>query len=180
VSRWAGRALFAALGLLCALNVVYLARSRGSLLAQVTTPRGSQAPDFALPLLDGGTLRLGDERGHPVGLVFFASWCEPCKIELPGVNALARSLRSTGHTTRLYAVNTEGDRARAQELAQRLELTLPIAIDDGSVASAYRVQTIPHTVLLDGDGKVAAVLRGMQSEADLRAAVDAIERRGAP
>jgi thiol-disulfide isomerase/thioredoxin len=172
MSRWAGRALIAGLVALCALNVVYIVRQWHS-VAQVSTPRGSEAPDFAAPLLAGGRFHLADERGHPVVLVFWASWCAPCKAELPGVDALAR--RRAGRPTRIVAVNVEGDRDRAARGAAELHLTLPIAVEDGAASQAYKVETIPHTVLIDAHGKVAGVERGPLSEDELARAIDRLE-----
>ncbi len=174
VSRWAGRALVAALVVLGALNAWQLQRNWSS-VAHVTTKPGALAPDFSAPLLDGGTLHLAAEHGHPVALVFWASWCGPCRGELPGVERIAERLKQPGHATRLYAVNTEGDRDAAAKAARELGLHMPVALDDGSISVAYQVQTIPHTVLLDGEGKVATVLRGVHSEADLQTAIDRVE-----
>jgi peroxiredoxin len=173
-SRWAGRGLVAALVLLGALNALQVARNWTS-VAHVTTKPGTLAPDFSVPLLDGGTLHLAAERGHPVALVFWASWCAPCRGELPGVERIAERLKQPGHTMRLYAVNTEGDRDAAAKAARELGLHMPVALDDGSVSIAYQVQTIPQAVLLDGDGKVARVLRGVHSEADLQSAIERVE-----
>jgi peroxiredoxin len=158
------------------LNVVYIARN-WSTVSQVTTPRGSEAPDFTAPLLSGGRFRLADERGHPVVLAFWASWCGYCMQELPGVERVAHRLADTGHRTRLVAVNTDVERDAAARAAAQLHLTLPIALDDGSATALYRVQTIPHTVLVGVDGKVSDVRRGPQSEAELWRAIEALERR---
>jgi thiol-disulfide isomerase/thioredoxin len=174
MSAWAGRALVAALLLLGGLNVVFVARNWTS-LSHVTTPRGSSAPELTAPLVDGGRFRLADERGHPVVLVFWASWCGPCIAELPGVERVQQRLGQ--HPTRLFAVNTEGDRERASAAAKRLGLTMPIVLDDGSASSAYQVATIPHTVVIDGAGKVAAVLRGMTTEDELWREIERTERQ---
>jgi len=174
MSRWVGRALLAGLALLMALRIVQLGRAG---LPRVSTPRGSEAPDFGGPLLGGGDrFRLADERGHPVVLAFWASWCGPCMAELPGVERVATELRKPPHTTRLIAVNTEGDRAAAAAAVQRLGLTMPVVLDDGSASSAYQVTTIPHTVIIDGAGKVAAVLRGVAPEDELLRAIERVER----
>jgi cytochrome c biogenesis protein CcmG, thiol:disulfide interchange protein DsbE len=174
MTKCAGRALLLGLVALLLLNIVYVVRGWAQ-ITRVATPRGSAAPELTAPLLDGGRFRLADERGHPVVLVFWASWCAPCIAELPGVERVQRKLAQ--HPTRLYAINTEGDREKASEAAKRLGLTMPIVLDDGSAASAYDVATIPHTVVIDGAGKVAAVLRGMSSEDELWREIVRLEQR---
>lgn len=172
MNRWVGRAILLALGLMFALRIVQLRRSGVS----APTPRGSLAPALAGPLLSGDRFRLADERGHPVVLAFWAPWCGPCIAELPGVERVAQALQRPPHTTRLVAVDTEGNAATAQAAAARLGLTMPIVLDDGSASSAYQVTTIPHTVIIDGAGKVAAVLRGASSEDELMRAIERVER----
>jgi cytochrome c biogenesis protein CcmG, thiol:disulfide interchange protein DsbE len=174
VSRWAGRALLLALALLLGLRVVQLRRQG---LPRVTTPRGSAAPDVAGPTLSGDRFRLADERGHPVVLVFWAPWCGPCIGELPGVERVARALRNPPHTARVVTVDTEGARDTAERRVAELGLTLPVVLDDGSASAAYQVSTIPHTVIVDAAGTVAAVMRGPVSESELMQAVEEVERR---
>jgi thiol-disulfide isomerase/thioredoxin len=176
MSRWAGRTLLAALALLAVLNGVYVVRN-WSALSKVTTPRGSEAPDFSAPLLGGGQFRLSEARGRPLVLVFWASWCKPCRAELPGVERLGRRLATEpGHRTRLVAVNTEGDRDAAAAGARELGLTMPIVLDDGSASGVYHVRSIPYTVLVGSDGKVARVLRGVRSEDELWREITTLER----
>lgn len=174
-SRAAGLALLGALALLGGLRAVYVARN-WTAVSRVTVPRGAAAPDVTLPTLAGDRFHLGDERGHPVALVFWASWCPPCRAELPGVVRVAAALARAPHTARIIAVNTEQNRAEAAKAARELGLTMPVALDDGSASAAYHVMTIPQTVLIDADGKVHAVLRGAESEADLMRAITALER----
>jgi thiol-disulfide isomerase/thioredoxin len=173
VSRWVGRAILAALALLFALRVVQL-RGQGAL--HVGTPRGSLAPDFAGPLLAGDRFRLSDERGHPVVLVFWAPWCGPCRAEMPGVERVGRALREKPHTARLIAVDTEGNPDTAKAIVDRLGLTMPIVLDDGSASAAYQVTMIPQTIIIDRAGHVAQLMRGEQSEADLMQAIERAER----
>jgi thiol-disulfide isomerase/thioredoxin len=173
MNRWVGRALLIALGTLFALRVVQLGRAG---MPRVSVPRGSQAPELAGALLSGDRFRLSDERGHPVVLAFWASWCGPCMGELPGVERVAEQLRQPPHTARLIAVNTEGNRAAAGDAARRLGLTMPIVLDDGSASAAYQVSSIPHTVIIDRAGKVTAVLHGAASEDELMRAIERVEK----
>jgi thiol-disulfide isomerase/thioredoxin len=172
-ARWVGRAILAGLALLFALRIVQL---RGQGLVHVGTPRGSLAPDIAGPLLAGDRFRLAEERGHPVALVFWAPWCGPCRAEMPGVERVSRALATPPHTTRLIAVDTEGNPETAKAIVDRLGLTMPIVLDDGSAAAAYRVAMIPQTILVDRAGHIAALMRGEQSEDDLMRAIERLEQ----
>lgn len=172
-AKWVGRAILAALALLFALHIVQL---KGKGLLHVATPRGSQAPEVAGPLLSGARFRLADERGHAVALVFWAPWCGPCRAELPGVERVWKQLQSAGRSARIVAVDTEGDPATAREAQARLGLTMPIVLDDGSASAAYQVTMIPQTVIVDGAGKVAALIRGEASEDELMHAIERVEK----
>jgi thiol-disulfide isomerase/thioredoxin len=176
MSAWVGRGLVAALAVYFALQVVNVSRN-WSWLARVSPPRGSPAPDVTLPLLDGGTLHVAAEHGHPVVLAFWASWCEPCMSELPGVDRVARELGRPPHRARLYAVNIERSRDGALEGKMKLGLTMPIAVDDGTASELYQVTSIPHTVILDGEGRIAKVLRGVQREDELLREITAVEEK---
>ena len=175
-AKWVGRAILAALALLFALRIVQL---KGKGLLHVATPRGSQAPSVAGPLLDGGRFALAGERGHAVALVFWAPWCGPCRAELPGVERVWRKLAAAPGTSpraRIVAVDTEGDPATAREAQAKLGLTMPIVLDDGSASAAYQVTMIPQTVIVDAGGKVAALIRGEASEDELMRAIERVEK----
>jgi thiol-disulfide isomerase/thioredoxin len=171
---WAGWALIIAVALLCAWQLLWVGRHWAQ-VRSVTTPRGSTAPAVTIPLIDGGELRVEGTRGAPLVLAFWATWCAPCRAELPSIDRLHRRL---GPAARIVAVNIDGApvdealRYRVRAFARELDLTLPIALDGGAAASAYHVETIPHTVVIDGDGRVRAVLEGVHDEAELARAID--------
>jgi thiol-disulfide isomerase/thioredoxin len=138
---------------------------------------GAVAPDFRLPRLDGGELALADQRGHPLVLSFWATWCDPCREELPGIERLHRRLPRA----RFIAINIDnradrvpGDPALVGATARALGLTMPIALDDGAVAATYQVTSIPETVIVDGAGVVQSVLYGAYPEADLERMIRAV------
>jgi thiol-disulfide isomerase/thioredoxin len=162
-------ALLVGLGVNIARWGMFIARQQ-----QQKLPAGTPGPDFTAVTLDGGKFHLAGERGHPVVLTFWASWCGPCMAELPGVERVHRKL-AAGHVTRVYAVNTEGDELHAKQAVERLGLTMPVLLDDGSASAAFQVNTIPHAVVLDGQGRVAQVLDGARSETELWHAIDRVE-----
>jgi thiol-disulfide isomerase/thioredoxin len=173
-ARWAGRALFAGLALLLALNLVWIARSWAP-LTTVSTPRGAPAPDVSLALLDGGATRISDGRGRPQVLAFWATWCGPCKAELPGIDRL---FARYGDRARFLAVSVDG--ADAGELVRAYrranDLHLPIAIDSGAASQAYHVDTIPQLVVVDSEGKVSEVFSGVHGEAEVARSLERVLR----
>jgi thiol-disulfide isomerase/thioredoxin len=171
LARWAGRTLFA---LILAIGIVNLrfAWVHRAELRQVTTPVGSVAPDFAVTLLEGKTFKLADAHGKPLAVVFWATWCEPCREELPLINALAQRL---GDTARFVAVDIEPAEAKGEveKFVAEHHLTMPVAYDGSEIAGRYKVESIPHVVVLDGEGKVDRVLSGVHAPAELEAAIKA-------
>jgi thiol-disulfide isomerase/thioredoxin len=135
---------------------------------------GRQAPDVAVTRVDPGPgesreFRLSAEHGHPVLLDFWATWCGPCKQSLPILEEVYK--RQAPRGLRVLAVNTSDDEATVRSFAARLKLQLPMALDTGQAAARYGVTTIPHLVLIGGDGMVKRVFHGVHSAAELEAAV---------
>jgi len=172
-------ARLAGAGLLFLLALVGVARgrvvaARWSELTAVATPKGKPAPEVNLPLLGGGRFVLSGARGKVVLLDFWATWCAPCRRELPSLMSLSQRFGARG--LQVIAINTEGPRARAEveRFVAQQQLTLPVALDDGDVGARYRVETIPHGVLIDAEGMVAKIFVGAASESSLAAAVEAV------
>jgi peroxiredoxin len=137
----------------------------GSALALPET--GKAAPDFVLKSESGRNIRLSELRGEVVLVNFWASWCTPCRQELPLLNAIYSRLRSAGLT--LLAVNVDEDRKNADAMLKRFELRFPTLFDSNkSVASLYKVDTMPTTLLIDRSGRVRYVHRGYYSGAEAK------------
>jgi thiol-disulfide isomerase/thioredoxin len=107
-----------------------------------------------LRLLDGSTTTLASLRGQVVVVNFWASWCAPCRRELPRLEALNREL--SGHGARVVAVSIDENADNARGYAKRGRLTLPIACDGpGGLARQLDLRSVPATVVLDRDGRIA-------------------------
>lgn len=137
--------------------------------ARVTgQPEGDrkEAPEFSLPGLEGGTVRLADFRGEPLLINFWASWCEPCKEEMPEVNRFARThgdIRVLG-----IAVNDDPDDSRA--FARSVGVRFPLAVDrDATTGARYGVTGLPVTVLVGADGRIVSTVYGGVDRDDLDA-----------
>ena len=121
--------------------------SASSSIAQV----GAPAPQIALPVVGGGTSDLTNDRGKVVLVNFWATWCEPCKSEMPGLQQLADQLN--GQPFRLYSVDLQEDAAQIQTFEQQYGLNLYAVIDeDGNATRAYGVRALPSTFVIDKQG----------------------------
>jgi thiol-disulfide isomerase/thioredoxin len=121
-----------------------------------TWPAGRATPPLALPVLDSEAFKLDQARGSPLLLNFWASWCEPCRAEMPSLQRLAQRHQAQG--LRVLALNyRETDAAIRRYLAQTTQhpITLPILRDrDGSAAKAFGVSIFPSTVAISRQGQV--------------------------
>lgn len=109
--------------------------------------------------LRGELWRLTDLRGKAVLINFWASWCEPCRAEMPSLQALAE--RQGPQKLVVLAVNFKESVPAATQFAQRSGLALPVLLDpQGAIARQWGVRIFPSTVLIDVDGRVRAVVRG--------------------
>ena len=130
-----------------------------SLAAGAATPNPAPAPDFALPARDGGEVRLSDLRGQVVMINFWATWCGPCRQEMPLLEQLQARYEPLGFT--LLGVNVEPDSALAAEFLQRVPVSFPILFDrESKVSEQFGVEAMPSTVLIDREGRVRHVHRG--------------------
>jgi cytochrome c biogenesis protein CcmG/thiol:disulfide interchange protein DsbE len=135
---------------------------------------GRDAPDFTLPLVangqgvgDGGQVRLSGLRGHAVLLDFWATWCEPCRIEAPIVDAVSRRWRDQGVV--VVGVDTDGpDQGDPRAFARARGLTYPIARDtSGAAQRAFDVEVLPTLVVISSQGKIMALRTGITGSDEL-------------
>jgi cytochrome c biogenesis protein CcmG/thiol:disulfide interchange protein DsbE len=158
-------------------GIVELPTEKSTTGNAVSSDVGRAAPDFLLQTSAGGELRLSDLRGHPVLVNFWASWCIPCRQEMPEIVRAYAAHRDGG--LQIVAVDLQENADQVRGFAGEFGMTFPIAIDrTGAVASAWRiggpVKGIPSSYFLDADGVVRARVFGpmtSQSLADNLAAV---------
>lgn len=130
------------------------------------------SPDFEARTLTGEKIKLSDLHGKVVMLNFWASWCPPCRAELPTVSKLYNEFKEKGLV--VYGVNDE-ERGTARKYLEKEGLTLP-TIDDSSEKAhrLYRVSAIPTVFLISADGKVVKWMRGGHNEESLRTALKSV------
>ncbi len=117
------------------------------------------APDFTLKSDSGENFRLAEQRGKVVMINFWASWCAPCRQEMPLLNELYQRYERAGFT--LFGVNVEQNPDAAKKFLDTVGVSFPILYDsETTVSRAYNVNAMPTTVMVDRDGKVRYVNRG--------------------
>jgi peroxiredoxin len=122
----------------------------------------STAPDFTLHTMNGPNMRLQEQRGKVVMINFWATWCGPCRQEMPHLSRLYDKYRASGFV--LMGINVDEDTRNAAAVAAKLGVGFPVLLDtDKQVSRLYDLSTMPSTVLIDRDGKVRFVHRGYLS-----------------
>ncbi len=116
-----------------------------------------QAPDFALPTLGGETVALADLRGQPVVLNFWATWCGPCRAEIPAFSAYA----DANPDVAVLGIATDGPRSKVAAHARELGITYPVLLSDRATHQTYGISTIPTTVIVDAEGGVGYAHSGI-------------------
>jgi len=137
----------------------------------------TKAPDFTVYDAEGKAVKLSDMRGTPVVLNFWASWCPPCKSEMPDFNAVYQELG--GEVQFMMVDLVDGGRETAETGAAFIKeqgYEFPVFFDtDGAAARAYGVRSIPTTIFINKDGDVVTGTQGMIDEASLRKGIDLIK-----
>jgi peroxiredoxin len=134
--------------------------------ASVMAAEGSLAPDFLLEDLPGGEARLSDYRGHPVVLNFWATWCKPCRQEMPQFVEAYDKYRSEGLV--VIGLNLQEGKAVIKPFVDDYGMDFPVLIDrDGEVGDRYRLLGLPTTFFIDRDGVIRSIFTGpLEDEVD--------------
>ncbi|MFT3957191.1 MAG: TlpA disulfide reductase family protein [Piscinibacter sp.] len=122
-------------------------------------PRGTPTPPLELPDLDGRAWRLAERRGRVVALNFWASWCQPCREEMPSLELMAQRHEADG--LEVVALNFKEGGGTIRRFLDSTPLSLPVLRDaDGLVARAFGVRIFPSTVFVGRDGAAAFTVVG--------------------
>lgn len=131
---------------------------------------GAVAPPFQAVSLNGDTLNSLELRGQPVIINFWATWCEPCRLEMPALQAFYQRHQQQG--LRLLAVNLGEDPAAVQDWAQQYGLTFDILLDEGrQIAALYQLRGQPSTYVLSPSGVITHIVYGPVTEPMLQSAL---------
>ena len=137
---------------------------------------GHPAPDFTLTRLDGTEMSLAELKGTPVIVNFWATWCGPCRAEIPALEAAQQRL---GDDAVILGVNVQEDPARVASFAEELGMTYPVVLDAAADTSRlYRVRAFPTTYFIDSRGVIVDVYTGPLNEPLLRQRADELAAGG--
>ncbi|MFC7060330.1 TlpA family protein disulfide reductase [Halobacillus seohaensis] len=116
---------------------------------------GDQAPDFELETLDGETIKLSELTGKKVILNFWATWCPPCKVEMPEMEKFHQEYGDEVEVIAVNATGTESNRSDVASFIEEEKYTFPIVLDEElKVNNDYQVISIPTTYFIGSDGKI--------------------------
>ena len=132
---------------------------------------GRAAPDFELPALDGRRIRLSDFRDRVVLVNFWATWCAPCRVEMPWLREFDARYSSQGLTILGVSVD-DGGRERVERFVRQLRVEYPILLSDGKVDLRYGgVRFLPQTFFVGRDGKITRRVYGIRTHEDFEAEI---------
>ncbi len=152
---------------LAVLGLVALAYASQGWIRPVTA--GAQAPDFTYPDLTGQTLSLEEHRGKVVLVNVWATWCGPCRVEMPSMQRLYEEMAADGFEILAVSIDARpGERdatgnpgGDVRSFAEEFGLTFPILLDPaGTVQRTYQTTGVPESFLVDGDGVIRRKVAG--------------------
>jgi len=139
---------------------------------------GNIPPDFELSTLSGDIIKLADYKGKKVILNFWASWCGPCKAEMPHMQSYYEKYKDSANVE-IIAVNMTTEERGLESIEKFVDaygLTFPIPLDsDGEVIDMYRIMTIPTTYIISTDGTISQKIIGPMDEKTIKILVDNLD-----
>lgn len=144
--------------------------------ARVTAKDSSdEAPNFALKTLDGEVFRLEEHRGEVVVLNFWATWCPPCRREIPDFVSLQQDLGDRGLQFVGVALERSAGPKKVRAFAEQMNINYPIGLGDGSIADKYGgVRGLPMTFVIGPEGNIRKRIPGMTTKDLLRPLLEAL------
>ena len=165
--------------LVATIAVSFLLQLRDSLLDRLpglpeqAPTQGAEVPDFTLQTVDGETVSLSDYRGQPVVLNFWATWCAPCREEMPLLQETYEAYRADGLV--VLGVNVRENPEIVQGFLDDLNLDFPVVLDtETDVVNRYLVTSLPVTFFIDREGRLRTLVIGGMTETVLNARLASI------
>jgi peroxiredoxin len=143
--------------IICGLPRTAGAQASGIIAVEPRTP----AADFTLPALGGEDVRLSELTGKVVLINFWATWCGPCRDEMPAMEQLWTRLKDQGFTILAISLDNKRSRSRVDKFIKKFKLTYPILLDpEESVSDRYRTVGLPTSYVVAKDGTIAGKVIG--------------------
>ena len=141
--------------------LLVLCSTSASLAAQHPLELGQAAPEFRLKLLTGGEAALSQFNGRPILVNFWATWCKPCRQEMPEIMAAYQAHRASGLEVLAVNLSDQESMKDVRKFVAQLELPFPILLDNkGKTRERYGLVTVPTSVFIDAKGIVREVNAG--------------------
>ena len=140
-------------------RIAVIAAALAIALPALAGPAGAPAPQFTLSARGGRDVSLTQYHGQVVMINFWASWCGPCRTEMPLLENIYKKYHKAGFT--LLGVNVEPDSKAAEGFLKQTSVSFPVIYDkDSTVSKAYDVSGMPSTVIIDRKGNIRVLHRG--------------------
>lgn len=123
--------------------------------------KGFYAPDFSLPTLSGEIITLSELHGRPVLINLWATWCPPCRAEMPDLQTIYETYQELGFLVLAVNATYQDSSASVSTFVEEYELTFPVLMDlDGETARQYQMRALPTSFFIDRDGVIQEVIVG--------------------
>jgi thiol-disulfide isomerase/thioredoxin len=173
------RSWFAFIALVVVAGVAWIwlsaVRAASTTEGRISSPReGFLAPDFDVDLLGGGEIALSELKGKAVIVNLWASWCPPCREEMPAMHRVYEANRGRGLEIMAVNMTWQDSEKAAADFVSQFALTFPIPLDrDGFIARKYLLRALPSTFFVDREGVIQKVIIGGPiSEATIQTTVE--------
>lgn len=165
---WKRWTMSVTLGIASVFVLFMLLTPRSDAAAQLLT--GDPAPDFTVETADGAKVKLSDLKGKPVVLNFWASWCGPCRKEMPDLETVYQTYKDQG--VQVVGVNVGDSKVAVANFTSQVKTTFPVWLDTKEEAQqAYKILPIPATFFIDRNGTIRAMYQYQMSHAQMEAEV---------
>ena len=135
-----------------------------------------KAPEFSLRSIDGKNIKLSDYKGKILILNFFATWCPPCKKEIPDFVKFYRQYKNKG--VEIVGVAVGSKEKNVKELVKKFNINYPVVMSDGRIEKLFGgIRFVPTTFIIDGKGNIIRKRIGMIGEEELKKIVDECRKK---